>query len=111
MCFIFLSLFVVSFKVFDCDQDGMLSEEELCVMVDGCLQLRRDGEVIETEDQEGESDVKQSIEEMVKELLETSHATEEKAITLDQYLKWAETSWLVDGFLDVLYQVSRSTIT
>ena len=99
-------IFPVSFQVFDIDQDGRLSEEELTIMIDGCLQLRKDKEANGTEDEEGEEKVKQSIEEMVQELLEMSQATGERILTMEQYLKWAETSWLVDGFLDLMAEVS-----
>jgi Ca2+-binding EF-hand superfamily protein len=100
-----------AFQVFDIDQDGRLSEEELTIMIEGCLQIRKDEDANKTEDNECKEEVNQSIEEMVQELLETSEATGEQSITKEQYLKWVESSWLVDGFLHLLSEVSIPSMT
>ena len=86
------------------DQDGFLSRDDLSVMIDGCVQLMRD-ETSEAKDGEKVEELKQSTDEMVHELL-TSHATEGHGLTVEQYLQWAESSRLIDCFLDVLYQVN-----
>ncbi|XP_065831123.1 ubiquitin carboxyl-terminal hydrolase 32-like isoform X2 [Oscarella lobularis] len=90
-----------AFRVFDVDADGWLSRSELTNMISICITLRRRTTKEETDPTTEQS----SIDEALKELLETSRCDEEKGLNLEEYLKWAETNSHMRDFLNYMNQV------
>ncbi|CAB3992904.1 Ubiquitin carboxyl-terminal hydrolase 32, partial [Paramuricea clavata] len=94
--------FAFTFKIFDVDRDGRLSEDEIRTMIKTMIELKSENI---PHSPMGKKEVEIDPEILVTDVLSDYDSDKDGFVTLDEYKKWATSQSLSRLVLDILFQI------